>query len=198
MGIFTPIVKFFTSIYIFLWDNLLAIGNLVFPKRPAGLIVPDGHPGFGGKWPEHTPAKEGDSRSSCPALNALANHGASSIIVIQISTDRLFHFIFCAGIIAHDGRDISFVDLAQQVQTTYNMAPTFCIFLSQYIANFMKKDYYKDTFDLKELDQHNKIEHDGSLIRTSAASDKCPPQKIIIINSSPTIRRRHLFRARHS
>lgn len=29
----------------------------------------------------------------------------------------------------------------------------------------MGKDYSKDSFDLKELDEHNKIEHDGSLIR---------------------------------
>ena len=32
----------------------------------------------------------------------------------------------------------------------------------------MGKDYSKDSFDLKELDEHNKIEHDGSLIRTSS------------------------------
>jgi hypothetical protein len=74
-----------------------------------------------------------------------------------------------AGIIAHDGRNISFVDLAEKVQATYNMAPTFCIYLSKFMANFMKKDYGKDAFDLKELDEHNKIEHDGSLIRTSTA-----------------------------
>jgi hypothetical protein len=69
-----------------------------------------------------------------------------------------------AGIIAHDGCNISFVDLAQKVQVTYNMAPTFCIFLSKFIANFMNKEYSKDVFNLRELDAHNKIEHDGSLI----------------------------------
>jgi hypothetical protein len=45
------------------------------------------------------------------------------------------------------------------------MAPTFCIFLSKFIADFMNKEYSKDVFDLRELDAHNKIEHDGSLIR---------------------------------
>jgi len=143
MGPFSAIANLFTSIYLFSWDGLLVFGNLILPNKSAGLIVPEGHPGFGGKWPEYTPAKEGDSRCSCPALNALANH----------------------GIIARDGRNVSFVDLAQQVQATYNLAPTFCIFLSRYIAGFMKKDYNKDAFDLKELDEHNKIEHDGSLIR---------------------------------
>lgn len=29
----------------------------------------------------------------------------------------------------------------------------------------MKRDYHKDTFDLKDLDKHNEIEHDASLIR---------------------------------
>ncbi|KIM71445.1 hypothetical protein PILCRDRAFT_819327 [Piloderma croceum F 1598] len=143
MGLVSALANFFSSIYIFLWDTLLAFGNLVLPKRPTALVVPDGHPGFGGKWPEYVPAKEGDSRCSCPGINALANH----------------------GIIAHDGQNISFVELAQQVQVTYNMAPTFCIFLSKYMAGFMKKDYSKDAFDLKDLDEHNKIEHDGSLIR---------------------------------
>jgi len=95
-----------------------------------------------------------------------------------------------AGIIAHDGRNIPFVELAKQVQVTYNMAPTFCIFLSKYMATFMKKDYGKDAFDLKELDEHNKIEHDGSLIRTLAYND-CLPYHFI-----PLIRRRYLFRAR--
>jgi hypothetical protein len=75
MGLFSPIANFFSSIYIFLWDTVLVLGNLILPKRRVGWIVPDGHPGFGGNWPQHIPAKEGDSRCSCPALNALANHG---------------------------------------------------------------------------------------------------------------------------
>ena len=29
----------------------------------------------------------------------------------------------------------------------------------------LKKDYSKDTFDLEELDLHNGIEHDASLVR---------------------------------
>jgi len=37
----------------------------------------------------------------------------------------------------------------------------------------MGKDYSKDAFDLKELDEHNKIEHDGSLIRTLTVFNGC-------------------------
>jgi len=119
------------------------LGNLVFPKKPAGMIVSDSYPGYGGKWPEFIPTKEGDIRCACPAINALANH----------------------GIIAHDGRNISFVDLARHPEATYNIAPTFCHFILKFIARRMNKDYSKDIFDLPDLDAHNVIEHDGSLVR---------------------------------
>jgi hypothetical protein len=80
-----------------------------------------------------------------------------------------------AGLIAHDGRNISFVDLAQQIEATYNLSPTFCMFILKFIARYMKKDYNKDAFDLRDLDAHNEIEHDGSLVRMSAALNDCPP-----------------------
>jgi hypothetical protein len=143
MGFLSPVTRLFSSIYIFSWDTVLVFGNLVFPNRPPGQIVPEGHPGFGGKWPEHIPANEGDSRCSCPALNAMANH----------------------GIVSHDGRDLSFVELTQKLEATYNLAPTFCVYLGKYIANYLKKDFSKDVFNLKDIDMHNQIEHDGSLLR---------------------------------
>ncbi len=59
------------------WDVLLTLYNHVVPNRSVGRVVKKGLPGFGGKWPEYIPPREGDSRCSCPALNALANHGAS-------------------------------------------------------------------------------------------------------------------------
>jgi hypothetical protein len=143
MGLLSPVIRLFSAIYIFSWDAILALLNLILPRRPATKIVPEGHPGFEGKWPEHVPAKEGDSRCSCPALNAMANH----------------------GIVSHDGKAIPFVELTQKLQATYNLAPTFCVYLAKFIANFMNKDYSKDLFNLREIDAHNKIEHDGSLIR---------------------------------
>lgn len=62
----------------FTWDAGLTLVNLVTPNKPKGHVVPEGHPGFGSKWPEYVPPKEGDSRCSCPALNAMANHGKRS------------------------------------------------------------------------------------------------------------------------
>ena len=57
------------------WDLGCTLANQVLPLRKVGSVTPEGHPGAGGKWPEFVPPKEGDSRCSCPALNAMANHG---------------------------------------------------------------------------------------------------------------------------
>ena len=62
------------NISIFSWDAVLSILNIIFPKKAIGKVTPKSH-GFDGKWPEYVQRKEGDSRCSCPALNALANHG---------------------------------------------------------------------------------------------------------------------------
>jgi len=63
-----------SSLWVSLWDLGLTVINSVTPAKSEGKVTPEGHPGFGGKWPEFVPPKEGDSRCSCPALNALANH----------------------------------------------------------------------------------------------------------------------------
>ena len=70
-----------------------------------------------------------------------------------------------AGIISHNGRGISFVELNHHIRATYNFSPTFCSFVPHFAARMLKKDYSKDTFDLEELDLHNGIEHDASLVR---------------------------------
>ena len=57
------------------WDISLSFINLITFKRRVGHVTPRGQPGEGGIWPEYIPPQEGDSRCSCPALNALANHG---------------------------------------------------------------------------------------------------------------------------
>ena len=64
------------SLYLLAWDNALVLLNLFSFKRKVGKVTLKGCPGHGGKWPEFIPPKESDSRSCCPALNAMANHGA--------------------------------------------------------------------------------------------------------------------------
>ena len=58
------------------WDFSLIIVNLITFKRRVGRVTPKGQPGEGGIWPEYIPPRQGDSRCSCPALNAMANHGS--------------------------------------------------------------------------------------------------------------------------
>ncbi|KAI0089396.1 chloroperoxidase-like protein [Irpex rosettiformis] len=130
-----------------LWDTSLAVINLLAPNRPANRVVPAGHPGFNGEWPEYVPPKEGDSRCSCPALNAMANH----------------------GILPHSGRNITFKELNATIRTTYNFSPSFCYFVPNYAAQMLSRDYSTDTFDLSDLDVHNGIEHDASLTREDVA-----------------------------
>ncbi|KAJ3984005.1 putative chloroperoxidase [Lentinula detonsa] len=135
--------KIFTDTFVFVWDFFLTLSNIVMPNLKAGHVVPSGHPGAGGQWPEYVPPGENDSRSACPMLNALANH----------------------GILPHDGKNIPFKTMNETVRSTYNFAPSFCYFVPNYIARILKKDYSKDTFDLAEISLHNGIEHDASLTR---------------------------------
>ncbi|KIM77856.1 hypothetical protein PILCRDRAFT_825071 [Piloderma croceum F 1598] len=157
MGIIHFIGNVLLNIYIFSWDTVLTLFNLILPNKAVGKITPKGHPGFGGKWPEYVRRKDGDSRCSCPALNAMANH----------------------GILPHDGRNIKFTEMSQKIRTTYNFSSTFCLFVPNYAAGYLKKSYRKDTFDLQDLDLHNAIEHDGSLVREDFYN--CPDQSIIAV-----------------
>jgi hypothetical protein len=125
------------------WDFSLAIINLFTFKRKIGRVTPKGKPGEGGVWPEYIPPREGDSRCSCPALNAMANH----------------------GIISRDGRNLSFKELSGQVRSTYNFSPSFCLYVLRFIAHILNRSYTSGRFDLADIDVHNGIEHDASLVR---------------------------------
>jgi len=156
----TPIARFLNNTYIFTWDALLELSNQVLPKRKEGHVVPEGHPGFGGIWPEYIPPNEGDSRCCCPGLNAFANHGADNNV---FSDSRLIRFT--QGLLPRDGRNISFKEMGRQCRDVYNFSPSFSYFVPKYAADMLKKNYSKDTFDLEEISLHNGIEHDASLTR---------------------------------
>jgi len=66
-------------------------------------------------------------------------------------------------------QDIKFSELNHAIRSTYNFGPTFCFFVPDFAANMLHRSYGKDTFDLKDLDLHNGIEHDGSLTREDSA-----------------------------
>lgn len=81
-------------------DTLITLLNLVLPKRKIGHVVPKGHPGFEGQWPEFIAPKEGDSRCSCPAINSMANHG-------QLTFKPFHHMSTCQANL-FDYRQVSF------------------------------------------------------------------------------------------
>ena len=62
---------------LYVWDFILVILNLITPDYRRGTVISNGRPGHGGLWPQYAAPKAGDSRSPCPGLTALANHGTS-------------------------------------------------------------------------------------------------------------------------
>lgn len=131
------------------WDFSLAFVNLITFKRKVGRVTPKGQPGEGGVWPEYIHPREGDSRCSCPALNAMANH----------------------GIIPRNGRNISFSELSAQIRATFNFSPSFCLFVPRHIAKILNRSYKTGRFDLSDIDVHNGIEHDASLVRRDTSEE---------------------------
>jgi hypothetical protein len=154
------------NLWVFAGDFVLEVINVFTPKRKKGDVTPYGSPGARGKWPQYVPPREGDSRSACPGLNAMANHGEfirGSICILVSSL--VIYSLFWPGILPHDGRNIRFSELTAKVDDTFNFAPTISFFLANLGASMLQRNYMTDTFDLAELDLHNGIEHDASLTR---------------------------------
>lgn len=80
MGVFGKLGDTVVDLSVILWDNGIAVLNLLMPKLKLGQVVPEGCPGHNGKWPEYVPPKDGDSRSACPMLNAMG--GSCSVQAI--------------------------------------------------------------------------------------------------------------------
>jgi hypothetical protein len=172
MGFFSGVSHIVFDAGIMSWDVLLTLLNLIRREHQVGHVTPEGHPGYGGHWPEFRPPNEGDSRCSCPAINAMANHGewsckprSSQHFIDSHSSCVVAWRPWIAGIISRSGREISFAELNHHIRATYNFSPSFCSFVPHFAAWMLKKSYSKDTFDLEELDVHNGIEHDASIVR---------------------------------
>jgi hypothetical protein len=148
MAIFSKIAGFFINIFVLTWDFGFFVLNIITPSLKPGHVVPAHAAGHGLTWPEYVPPKDGDSRSACPMLNALANH----------------------GILPHDGKNITFKEMNIKVRQSFNFAPSFCFFTPKFAADFLNRSYWTGKFDLAELSLHNAIEHDASLTRYDAAT----------------------------
>ncbi|EJD51849.1 heme-thiolate peroxidase [Auricularia subglabra TFB-10046 SS5] len=129
--------------FVLIWDGMLQLGNALTFKRKPGTVIREGKPGHGGLWPPFEAPRKTDSRSPCPALNAMANH----------------------GIIPRSGRGISFKSLSTTIPDTYNFSKSFAYFTLNYMAEMLQKSYAHDSFDLGDLAVHNGISHDASLTR---------------------------------
>ena len=76
------------------------------------------------------------------------------------------HVLYPLGVIPRDGRNISFQELSHQIRSTYNFSPTFSLYVPRFIAHILRRSYKTGHFDLSDIDVHNGIEHDASLVRT--------------------------------
>lgn len=149
MGILHKIVAQVINLGVMTYDLGLFILNIITPSLKPGQVIPPHAAGHGLSWPEYVPPREGDSRSACPMLNAMANH----------------------GILPHDGKNITFKQLNTTVRQTFNFASSFCFFVPKFAADFLERSYWSGKFDLAELSLHadNAIEHDASLTRHDVA-----------------------------
>src|ERR1700748_355221 len=129
MGVVSKVTGAVINLFVLGWDFGFFLLNIILPARKVGQVVPQGAPGHNLTWPEFVPPNEGDSRSACPMLNAMANH----------------------GILPHDGKNISFIELNHTIRSTYNFAPSFCFFVPKFAADFLNRSYWNDRFDLAEL-----------------------------------------------
>ncbi|CDO71340.1 hypothetical protein BN946_scf184908.g98 [Trametes cinnabarina] len=105
---------------------------------------------------DHTycPATPGDSRSPCPALNALANH----------------------GYLPHDGRNLTAPQLVHAIREVYGLSlPFACILAYGGVARCGTKG----KLNLHDLAAHNVVEHDGSLVHADAGKgEKYAPTNV--------------------
>ncbi|KAG8743487.1 hypothetical protein FRC10_011960 [Ceratobasidium sp. 414] len=160
-GVLDPIYSLGVILGLLGWDTGLHLANYVMPKRPIGAVVPLGTGGHGGRWGEYQPPKPGDARSPCPAINALANH----------------------GILPRNGRGLTWKELGQAVQHTYNLSPTLCIQVPWLTAKFLFNGRsWNDQMTLDDLNAHGGIEHDASYTRadTKWQPDQSAPDANII------------------
>ncbi|KAI0353521.1 Cloroperoxidase [Trametes cingulata] len=116
----------------------------------------------------YCPATPGDSRSPCPALNALANH----------------------GYLPRDGRNLTADQLAHAIREVYGLSPVFAALLAY---GGVARCGTKGKLNLHDLAVHNLVEHDGSLVHADAApGEKYAPTNVDVallrqlLDTSPT------------
>ncbi|KAG8705632.1 hypothetical protein FRC09_002839 [Ceratobasidium sp. 395] len=98
-----------------------------------------------------------DSRSPCPALNTLANH----------------------GYIPHDGKNVSFFTLISAIRKVYNFSLFHALFLST-VGIFFCGRWLTLSVSLADLATPGKLEHDASIAHRDLDEDVNVPAPEII------------------
>lgn len=123
-------------------------------------VLPNGH------WPsvDRNLDYRNVSRSPCPGLNALANH----------------------GILKSSGENLSFHRIASNISRTYNLSPALSI---QLLSAAYPLFTSRGLIDLDSLSTHGLIEHDASLLRPdvngSTKDDQHKPNQELIEKHFP-------------
>ncbi|PFH47120.1 hypothetical protein AMATHDRAFT_198520 [Amanita thiersii Skay4041] len=127
-----------------------SITSLSSSSTTTSSITPHSH--AGGRCPvtqKHgwCPKQPGDSRSPCPALNAMANH----------------------GYIARDGHNIGITDLIRGLQECYGLSRPLAVFLS--VGAFFLLRRIRP-ISLYHIGKHAAIEHNASLVHVDCPVDE--------------------------
>ncbi|KAG8903528.1 hypothetical protein FRB99_003159 [Tulasnella sp. 403] len=169
---FTTLAGLATRFYLFLVKSVIFIGfviqlhtrdllyvvlALIWPSRPKGKVIAKDRAGWGGNWPHYIPPASSDSRSPCPGLNTLANH----------------------GILPRDGKAVTYQQLIDGIQHAYNLSPTLA---EQLTASARLLDQGRGHIDLHDLNALNVIQHDASFSRPDIAfySDQGVPHANLV------------------
>ena len=125
--------------------------TFAFPSTDFSGFKPATDPKFsftpkGYDFTQWAPPRLGDVRAPCPCLNSLANH----------------------GFLPRDGKNITLPMLLEVLPGAINVqADLATVFFAGATVFGLVKD---GQFDLDTLDEHNTIEHDGSLSRADAST----------------------------
>ncbi|KAI4518822.1 Cloroperoxidase [Schizophyllum commune Loenen D] len=99
--------------------------------------------------------QKGDSRSVCPALNTMANH----------------------GYLPRNGDDVSLLDLICALQECYGLTWPLAAFLA--IGGYVLLRWWPwRVFRLEEIGKHGAVEHDASLVHEDARGRPLAPTRI--------------------
>jgi hypothetical protein len=146
IGLLVGLAPFLTFVvWLHTRDLFYSIINLFLPSRRVGRVVSPGRPGYRGVWPKFIePTIGNESRSPCPGLNCLANH----------------------GILPRDGRHVTYKQMSDAIQHAYNLSPTLA---EQLTSSAVALDQGRGWIDLHDLNALNVIQHDASFTRPDIA-----------------------------